>query len=347
MREANKASMRILMLLRILERESSAECPLPMKSLQQMLESHGIFSGRKAVGRDITALRQLGCEVVYTRRSPGGYYLCHHRLEPAEVRVLTDAVEAAPFLTQEMTDALVRKLQTMLTGQEQQALQEQIYYDPGRKMENAEIGDTITELSHAVAIKKKVMFCYHHHVLRNGAVQLDAGKTFILSPYALFWRDDHYYLAGNYEKYDAVGNYRLDRMFCVKVLAEDARPYSKLTPYMGKFDTADYLRHEFHMFGGRKEQLLLRCDRNFLDVLIDRFGEELKILTSGEDTFTAHVTACISEGFYDWLLQCGARVTVLAPASVREELRGRLNTLFQTYCAESDEAEKKPSTQDG
>ena len=333
---------RMLAVLQMLIKESSAEKPLNMNRMLEILEKQGIQSERKAVGRDITFLRQAGYDIIFTRTPHPGYYLLHRRLETAEVCMLIDAVEAAPFLTEAMASHLTEKLKGMLNSKEQNEIEQQVYYDSAHKLQNDEIKETITVLHQAISRKRKVLLYYHHHVLCGGTVQLDQGRMFSLSPYALFWRNDHYYLAANYEKYPSVSNYRLDRMFCVKMLEETSRPFTEITPYSDRFDTADYLRHEFQMFGGREEQLLLRCDNHFLDVLVDRFGTELEILECERETFKAHVTVCISEGLYDWILQCGARVTVISPTYVRDEIRRRLQELYHVYripeeCAEEQE----------
>lgn len=339
------SKLRVLAVMQMLNNEASKDHPLKMSAIVAGLEKRGICSKRKAIGRDISALRKVGYNIVFTRIPQPGYYLSQRTLETAEVRVLLDAVDAAPFLTEKATVLLTEKLQNMLDCEEQAVLQKQVYYDPGKKLHNDEVVTTISILQQAIARRQKVTFVYHHQVLQSGQIQQDGGREFQLSPYALFWRDDHYYLAGNYEKYDTVGNYRLDRMYNVTMEAEQVRPFTEVTPYTDQFDTADYLRHEFSMFGGREEQLLLHCDSNLLDVLIDQFGPELEVLECEEQTFTAHVSVRVSEGLYGWLLQCGARLTVISPTYVRDEMRHRLCELYEVYRMPTDE--EQPSQLDG
>lgn len=336
------SKLRLLAVMQLLNHVSSKEHPLGMHEIITRLKKQGITAERKTISRDLTALRTVGYQISFTRTPQPGYYLTHHLLEAAEVHLLLDAIGAAPFLTEAATRSLTVKLQELVDCGEQRVLQEQVYFDTQKKLTNDEVVDTISVLQQAIAQKQKVTFTYHHRVLCDGQIQMDSGKQFYLSPYALFWRDDHYYLAGNYEKYDTVGNYRLDRMYSVVMLPEPVRPYSEITPYTEYFDTPDYLRHEFYMFGGREEQLLLRCDNGLLDMLTDRFGTELEVLEwDASETFTAHVSVRLSEGLYDWLLQCGARLVVLSPTYVRDEMRGRLCELYQVYRIPTEE-EKPP-----
>ncbi|ARP50527.1 MULTISPECIES: helix-turn-helix transcriptional regulator [Caproicibacterium] len=322
---------RLLIVLQFLRQEASPEHPLPMRRILLALKRRGIVCARKAVGRDIAALRRFGYPIVFTRTPYAGYYLTSRALNTAEVRILIDAVDAAPFLTADMTEQLTEKLQTLVNRRERAALQKQIYYDPSCKQQNTEICCSIDVLHRAIAQGRKVSFWYYHRTLKNNHIQLNDGRQFVLSPYALFWKNDHYYLAGNYEKYNTVGNYRLDRMYKAKMLKKPVRPFSEVTPYRERFDTADYLHSAFYLYGGKVEQLLLRCDSSLLDVLTDRFGSEAEVLESSGETFTTHVQVRVSEGLYEWLLQCGARLTVLSPTYVRDEMRHRIRDLYSLY----------------
>ena len=61
-------------------------------------------------------------------------------------------------------------------------------------------------------------------------------KTFTVSPYALIWKDDHYYLVCNNQKYDNLMNLRIDRMKKLEILDEPSRHFSEVSPYKDKFD---------------------------------------------------------------------------------------------------------------
>ena len=68
------------------------------------------------------------------------------------------------------------------------------------------------------------------------------------------------------------------------------------------------------------------------------------MLECADTHFTAHVLVRVSEGLYEWLLQCGERVMVLSPTSVRDEMRNRLQTLCSAYRVQ---AKKQPPEEDG
>jgi predicted DNA-binding transcriptional regulator YafY len=231
MPKTEKKDLRLLQIMQFLSRESSDDHPLSMADILHYLQNKGICCARKAVGRDIASLRAFGYPILFTRTPTAGYYLASRDLKTPEVRILIDAVNAAPFLTEEMTCNLTEKLQNMVDRRDCAALQKQIYYDPVYKQSNAEIGSTINTLYQAIALGKKVNFRYYHCAIRDSRIQPDEGRLFSISPYALFWHGDYYYLAGNYQKYSNVANYRLDRMYGVQKLPEDARPFSEVTRY--------------------------------------------------------------------------------------------------------------------
>lgn len=323
--------LRLLAVLRLLLEESDAQHPLSLAAFCERLARAGIPAQRKAVGRDLRALALSGVPLRHARKPENGYFLEPRPFTPAEVRLLLDAAAHAPFLTREKTQMVIEKLLGLLSRPQAGLLRGQVT-PGGLKFQNEEVLHSIEVLQQAISEKKRVAFFYHHQVIQNGKPALDAGRAFRLSPYALLWNNDRYYLAGNYDKYDSVSSYRLDRMRQVRLLPVPARPFEEVTPYRGRFDAADYLQRTFSLFSGAPEQLLLRCNADLLDVLTDRFGEALQFLEqepSGQ--FTAHVEVTVSEGLYEWLLQYGARLCVVAPTYVREEMRRRISRMGALY----------------
>ena len=207
----------------------------------------------------------------------------------------------------------------------------QIYVEQRVKFENEEIYYTIDAINRAIAVNKQISFLYHHRIIVDKKAKLDKGREFRISPYALLWENDKYYLAGNYGKYNTVSNYRLDRMKHAAVTDVDSRPFSEVSPYRQYFDAADYLRKTFNMYNGEQEMIELRCANGILEAVIDKFGSEIEFCCHDENAFTVRAHVCVSDGLVEWLLQYGGRITVQSPSRLRQEIIRQINGLNTAY----------------
>ena len=88
------------------------------------------------------------------------------------------------------------------------------------------------------------------------------------------------------------------------------------------FDLAEYGRKHFHMFSGRETGVRLRCHNAMVNVILDRFGQEVMLIPDGEDHFALTVEAVVSPQFYGWLFGLTPQVTLTAPEWAVEEYRG-------------------------
>ena len=152
-------------------------------------------------------------------------------------------------------------------------------------------------------------------------------RTFEISPYALVWSNDFYYLVGNYEKYDNLSNYRLDRMRMAQLTDKKIRPHQQVSGYAGAFDTADYVRKNMMMYPGLQEEIELLCKNSLLDVVLDRFGTDAQVINKEKGRFLLRAGVYISDGLVDWLLPYSDRLYVMRPRSLREQVEEKIISL--------------------
>ena len=323
--------IRPLMLLRLLERNADEGHPLSGKELCGLLTALGYRCEVKTVYRDIAALRETGTDILFTRKPRPGYFLGERRFELPEVRLLVDAVLAAPFITQRKTAELTEKLRGLMSDSQADEMMRQVCFEKRLKFDNEEIYYSIDAIERAIASGKKVSFFYQHMRIAGEHAESAPGRRFVVSPYALIWDSDRYYLAGNYEKYDSVGNYRLDRMRATEVLKENARPFQEVSDYRDYFDTADYVSKTFQMYHGEQMTVELRCSSEIFENVLDRFGSAMKILRSDGRSFTIRAEVREGEGFERWLLQFGSGAEVLSPQSLRGRIAEKAGELARLY----------------
>lgn len=229
---------------------------------------------------------------------------------------------------------MTEKLCAFLSESQRKTVTEQIWKHGAServKFDNEEVYYTIDAIHRAIESGKRITFTYFHKVIVDGAVKLNPGRTFCISPYAMVWNEDKYYLVGNYDKYDNLSNYRIDRMKHVALTDEDARPFQEVCPEQAWLSTADYLKTSFFMYGGQAEQTVrFSCDDDLLEAMVDKFGQ-LRILEQGDGRFTFETKVQCSDGFYNWVLRWGGRAVVTEPANVRAEITKKIRTLADSY----------------
>ena len=159
------------------------------------------------------ALREYGFDIIHTgSKNRGGYFLGAREFELAELRLLSDAVQAANFISQKKTNQLVQKIESFASEKQAKILHSQVYVDNRPKCKNEEIYYTISLLDEAITAKIKVNFTYTRRRITEEFKTAKEEKSFTVSPYALIWSDDHYYLVCNNEKYDNLMHLRIDRI---------------------------------------------------------------------------------------------------------------------------------------
>ncbi len=312
---------RILELKSILERESDEQHPLRTTELLQALAQAGVQTERKTVYRCIEILRDSGLDILETRSPAHGYYLASRHFEEVEVRLLIDAVLAASFITQKKTDLLVKKLEEMVSVYQARRLHSQVFIDNRVKAANEYIYYAIDHINDAIEQKKRISLLY----TRGRRV-----RTFEISPYAMAWNKDKFYVIGNIEKYDNLLHLRLDRISDVKILAKAARPFEEVCEYRNYFDSADYVARHINMFGGEPERIVLWCSERGLDLLTDQFGADMAV-TPQEDGYLVRIKAAAGQGMVGFLAQCGREIRVEAPQRLAESLQEHARALLALY----------------
>lgn len=328
---ARSQRIRVLKLLSILTMKTDEEHPLSAHDLIKHLEAEGISCDRKTIYDDIEALCLCGYDIIKTRMPKAGYFLTGREFELPEVALLTDAVLSADFITRKKTTELVKKLSGLLNIYQAKSYAGRTFIDNRNKADNEEIYYSIDAIERAIQSCKKIKFTYIKHHLEDGHHPVLKGKEMIVSPYALIWADDHYYLICNYEKYNNLMHLRLDRMKSVNVTEEDYRHFSKVSEYREEFNVADYAGKVFNMFSGEQEEIVLDCSNDILEQVVDRFTDNIYIRTSSKDRFQFSCNAFISDGLVAWIMQFGNKMKVKSPKKLIERVLKSVEDIESNY----------------
>lgn len=327
------AKLRTLFVFQILDKYTDENHILTTVELMNMLAERGIECDRKSVYSDIHALEKIGCDIMNVRTPKRGYFMANRLFEVPEVLLLMDAVSSAGFITTKKTNNLIKKLKTLVSVGQAESLVSRVYVESSAvKCDNEEIYIIIDLLHDAIMRKRKVTFRYRRRNVDVENKKKHTEKTFIVSPYALIWKQDHYYLVCNNEKYDNLMNLRIDRIKRLEILEDEkARPVCEVSSYEDELDVQDYSSSMFNMFSGEKCEAVLRCDLNLREEILDRFGSSIPLAAYDENHFETTVNATLSDGFVSWLMQYGSDIKVIEPKELADMVKQKAQAILNVY----------------
>ena len=309
--------LKILYLYDILLKKTDEEHPISMPEIVRELGNYGISAERKALYEDIEALRTYGLDIISIRGKKTGYYIGSRDFELPELKLLADAVSSSRFLTEKKSGELLKKIEGLTSVHNGKQLHRQVFVANRVKAINEKIYINMDVIQRAIDEGKKISFDYFDYAL-DKSKKFREGKS-ICSPYAFAWDDEKYYLISQYEKYNSITNFRVDRMENVCILSENAIPLQE------KFSLADYLNSTFSMFSGSEQSVKLRFDNSLINTVIDRFGKNIMTIPDGKDSFIIRVNVKTQRPFFAWLFQFGAKAKILEPESVRKKYADMLS----------------------
>lgn len=293
------------------------------------LKSKGINCARKSIYNDINSLIDFGYDIMRSSSSNEGYFLAEREFESSELRMIIDAVASAPLITEKKTAELIDKLLNFLSSYQRETISSQIILDKRVKLENEQIYYVIDSINRAISEKRQIEFDYYKYHIVDNKPKLEKKRKFCLSPYALVWASDKYYLVGNYEKYDNLSNYRIDRIKSANVTDIPSRPYQEVCSYTDFFDAADYARKNIMMWGGDEIEMELVCSNELLDTMIDKFGIDVTFVNKMKDRFYIKTKVFFSEGLVDWLFTYCDRLKILSPKMLKDRIFEKTRVTLQ------------------
>ena len=159
--KSENQKLKLLHLMRLFFEETDEKQGLTMPQIITKLQELGIDAERKAVYRDIAALKQFGLEVQkLPKTAPVQYALVNREFSEPELLLLVDAVQSSRFLTKSKSEALVRSIRT-LGSKRQGALLDKCLHVEGRiKMQNESVFYNVDIIQAAIKAKRKVRFRY-------------------------------------------------------------------------------------------------------------------------------------------------------------------------------------------
>lgn len=319
--------LKLLYLMKYLLEKSDEEHPLSVADMIAELERYGIKAERKSIYDDLEALRIFGLDIVQVKGKTTGYYVGARDFELAELKLLVDSVQSSKFITHKKTLALIKKIESLASVYDAQLLQRQVFVRNRVKSMNESVYYNVDKISNAITADKVIKFRYFDYSVTKERRFRKDGAWYEISPFALLWDDENYYMLGFDSAMGIMKHYRVDKM-------TEIEPLERFRDGKKEFEAVDmseYSKKVFGMFTGEMQTVKLRFANHLVGAVIDRFGRDTMILAGDEEHFTVSVNVAVSQKFYAWLFGFGTEVEIVAPASAREEMKKAVLEIAEVY----------------
>ena len=194
---------------------------------------------------------------------------------------------------------------------------------------NESVYYNVDEISDAISRDRQIRFHYFEYTISKQRRYRKEGAFYVVSPLALMWDNENYYLLAWDAKAALRKHYRVDKMTDISALEvprEGAADAAQL-------DLSAYSQKVFSMFSGEEQTVRLRFANHLVGAVLDRFGKDVIVVADGPEHFKVTLNVVTSPKFYAWLFGFGTEVEILSPPSARQEMQRMLTAAAQLYAA--------------
>lgn len=328
MAKGTNQKLKLLYLAQIFSEETDEDHGLTLAEIAQRLSRLDINAERKTLYQDFEELRRFGMDICTNQEGKSfRYFLGSRTFQLPELKLLVDAVQSSRFITEQKSRELIKKLETLTSRSNANQLQRQVLIAGRIKTMNESIYYNVDGLHTAIAKERQIQFRYFRWGPDKTMILRHNGELYTVSPWHLCWDDENYYLVAYDSASGRIKHYRVDKMKNITItdLPRDG------AETMEHLDLTIYTRRLFGMFGGEPIRVTLEGNDDMINVLIDRFGDEIPLRRKDGDRVETRVDVAVSPQFLGWVASFGGKLTVTSPPSVKEQMRTLARKLSEQY----------------
>lgn len=301
-----------------------------VKDIIAYLDSCGISAERKSIYDDIELLKLYGLDICSEKRERTVWYnVVSRNFEIYELKLLASAVQCSKFITEKKSDELIKKLESECSRFGAYELSRQLTFVNRIKSMNESIYFNVDKIHNAIRDNVKISFLYFDYNMKKEKVYRHDGKEYTVSPFALNWDDENYYLVAYDSENKQIRHYRVDKMDKLNEVPSSRREGREM---FDDIKVEEYSRKVFSMFGGEAVKVGLEFSERLASVVIDRFGKDTFFsVDDSANTFHIDTDIVVSPNFYGWLFSFGKDAKILYPQSVIDGFGEYLKTVTDIY----------------
>ena len=352
----------IMNILDIFKKYTDENHRLSQKEICDILEKeYDMKVNRKTVRRNIIDLMDFGYEIDYkerVRKTPAkdengkviydpktgkkimedsyvwsDFYL-DRDFTDSELRLMIDGLLFSRHIPYSDCEKLIEKIEG-LSSENFSSRMKHISSLPVDKTVNKSLFLNIEIIDEAISKKKKITFKYLEydtdkkmHIKKR---EDGSERIYLISPYQMVAREGKYYLICNYDKYDDISNYRLDRITDINIINEPIKPFKSLKwSNKAGLNLSDYMKKHPYMYSSDDAQVSFRITLPMIGDVIDMFGTDVRFSDKDETGVTVSTTTN-ERAMEQFALNFAPDVIILRPERLRKKVVEHLKNAVKAY----------------
>lgn len=320
--------LRTLCVMELLLEKTDEQHMLTAGDIIDLLKrKYNISADRRTIYGELQTLSDFGMDIIQQKGRNPGYYIGSRQFELAELKLLVDAVQSSRFITEKKSRELIKKLETLCSTSQADMLARQVSIINRPKTENETIYYNVDQIHSAIYYNKQISFKYAYWTMKKELELRKDGAVYVVSPWALTWGDENYYLVGYDAAAGKIKHYRVDKMRQTAITEQERQGEASFRD----FDLAAFAKKTFGMYGGPDREVTLYCHRSVAGVVIDRFGHGVAMVPVDAEHFRARMMVAVSPQFFGWVTGVGESMRIEGPRGVVEEYQDYLRRILTAY----------------
>lgn len=314
----------LLRILEIYQKYSNSEHVLTYDDIaRRLLQEYGIEIERKAIGRNVSMLREAGYDIVLSRY---GSYLAERAFDDAELRLLIDGILSSKHISETHSRQLIEKLSALSNVYFRSHIKNIYSVGDWSKTENNTLFYNISIVYEAIENLKQIRFDYNKYWTDK---KLHRSAIHTVSPYQLLLHNQRYYLMAYNEKWKHIAFYRMDRITNIGIING---PITPLRTIPGCENGIDYRKISGglpYMFSDNAEIITFYAKPEIVDQIIDWFGYDVEF--KEEDEWILVTVYASPNAMEYWALQYLNYIEIITPAHLRKRIQNDLKIALDKY----------------
>ncbi len=321
----NKKMLNML-ILEILWKYSDEDHSLTQQDIIKLLgKNYDMSCDRRSVKSNVLSLKEMGYDISMEQ----GYRLLSREFDDSELRILIDSVLFSKSISTRQAKELIKKIRGIASNYFNAKVSHVSNLPELNRTINKQAMYSLDAINDAIAEKKKISFIYNE-IGTDFKLHPKREEPYRVNPYQIVANNGRFYLISNYDKYDNVAHFRIDKMTEVCILDEKVKPMNKVSGFEKGLNLPKHMAEHIYMFSGESITVKIRTIADMMSELVDWFGRDFRILEKSGDSIIIRVN-CNYDAIRYWSLQYGPYVEILEPLSLRERIISDITAMQKKY----------------
>ncbi|ADL36509.1 hypothetical protein bpr_IV145 (plasmid) [Butyrivibrio proteoclasticus B316] len=321
----NKKMLNML-ILEILRQYTDENHSLTQQEIIKLLKkNYDMPCDRRSVKANVLSLKEFGYDI----DMEDGYRLLTREFDDAELRILIDSVLFSKVISTKQAKDLIDKIQRLASNFFNAKVSHVSNLPELNRTINKQAMYGLDTLNDAIAAKHQVSFMYND-IGTDFKLHPRWNMHYIVNPYQIVANNGRFYLICNYDKYDTVSHFRIDKMTDVKELDTKVKPMKYVEGLEHGLNLPKHMAEHLYMFSGPTVPVKLETTVEVFTDIVDWFGTDVKVIEEDGDKLVVRVI-CNEEAMRYWAMQYGTSVEVLEPESLRNQIISDIKDMMKRY----------------